>query len=158
MEAAVLYDLGSGRIPNSIILAGLGMGLIYQAVWLGPVGILVYFGGILLPVLILGILYYFRMIGAGDIKLLCVAGGFLGPAACFSCIVCSILLGGVISLILTVYYRNLLQRFLYFAAYMEEYARTKTWRSYLQNTESQARFCFSVPVFFSILCYIGGII
>lgn len=157
-EAAVLYDLSSGRIPNSMILAGLGMGLIYQTVWLGPAGILVYLGGVLLPLLLLGTLYYFRMIGAGDIKLLCVAGGFVGPAACFSCIVCSILLGGVISLILTLYYRNLLQRFLYFFEYMGEYTRTKTWCSYLQNTDSQARFCFSVPVFLSILCYIGGII
>ena len=157
-EAAVLYDLRSGRIPNGLILAGLGLGMIYQCCAAGAVGFVLCVGGMTLPLILLGFLYYFRMIGAGDIKLFCVLGGFMGPGMCFQCIVRAILAGGAISLVILLYHRNLYERVFHLIEYVSEYLETGVWRPYLSDVEEQDRFCFSVPVLFSILCYIGGIV
>jgi prepilin peptidase CpaA len=156
-EAAVLCDLSSGRIPNGLILAGLGLGVIYQYFSAGLMGLLLCLGGILLPLILMGPLYYFRMIGAGDIKLFCALGGFLGPGMCFRCIVWAVLAGGVMALALLCYHRNLTERIFYLIDYVTEYVQTGVWKPYLPGVGRQARFCFSIPVLFSILCYIGGI-
>ena len=157
-EAAVLCDLSNGRIPNELVLGGLGMGLIYQAVLSGLMGVVLCFGGILLPVLLFGPLYYFRMIGAGDIKLMGVVGAFVGPAACFSCILWSLIAGGIISLMLVLYHHNFILRIFSFTEYVGEYMRTGVWKAYLDRVDERGRFCFSIPVLVSVLCYIGGII
>ena len=78
--AAMLADLKTGKVPNGLIVAGVAMGVSYQVLSEGVAGVLVFAGGLLLPLLLMGGLFYFRMAGAGDIKLLCVTGGFLGPA------------------------------------------------------------------------------
>ena len=113
--AAVLSDLGSERIPNGIIAAGLACGILYQIFTNGITGIVLYLGGVVLPILIFGAFYYFRMIGAGDIKLLCMAGGFFGPSGCFVCVKWSIFLGGLISLAIMLRRHNIEERLMYFA-------------------------------------------
>jgi prepilin peptidase CpaA len=156
--AAVLFDLKSGKIPNGLIFTGLLWGAAYQLSVQGPVGGILFLGGAALPILLLGILYYFRMIGAGDIKLLCVTGGFLGPAACVSCMAAAILAGGVISLVIMLRNHNLSQRLLFFSDYIYHYSKERQWNSYLEKTSEADRFCFSVPILLSILSYLGGLI
>ena len=158
VQAAVLCDLDRGRIPNGLILAGLGMGFIWQSVSDGIAGIALFLGGIFLPAAIFGPLYCFRMIGAGDIKLMSVIGAFLGPAECFSCMVCSVLAGGVLALGLVLYHRNLFQRICCFTDYVREDRDTGKWTPYLARADERARFCFSVPVLISVLGCIGGVI
>lgn len=155
--SAVLSDLRSGRIPNGLIAAGLVCGLFSQLFDRGMTGWITFLGGAFLPVLILGILYYFRMIGAGDIKMICMAGGFMGPADCFSCIVWSVLFGGAISAAVMIYRRNVIRRLLYFAEYLMRYTETGRWNPYLAGVNDDAKFCFSIPILLGIICYIGGI-
>lgn len=156
--AAVLYDVYSGRIPNGIIATGILWGAAYQVFAGGTAGLILFLGGVILPVLLLGVFYYFRMIGAGDVKLLCVAGGFLGPSGCFSCITAAVLFGGVISLVLIVRRRNLSRRLGCLSDYINEYSKGKRWIPYLADVQEDAKFCFSVPVLLGILCCIGGIV
>lgn len=158
VQTAVLCDLDRGRIPNGLILAGLGMGFIFQAVSDGPAGMVLFLGGIFLPVLVFGPLYYFRMIGAGDIKLMSVVGAFLGPAACFSCMLWSVLTGGVLSFALVLRHHNLFSRMFCLADYVREYRQTGVWKPYLEQVDEHAKFCFSIPVLISVLGCIGGII
>ncbi len=153
---AVLSDLASGRIPNGIIAAGLACGILYQIFTNGVVGIILYLGGIVLPILIFGLFFYFRMIGAGDIKLLCMAGGFLGPSGCFACVKWSIFIGGIISLSIMLHRHNMEERLLFFAEYVSQYARERQWRPYISGAKEEAKFCFSVPILLGILCQIGG--
>lgn len=153
--AAVLADIRSGKIPNSMTGTGLVMGLAYQVLDKSGLGIPLYFGGVLLPVVLLGILYYFRMIGAGDIKLLCMIGGFLGPSGCFSCLSGAVLLGGVVSLAVIVIRGIGWERWIYLTGYISEYSRTGQWKSYMAGTKPEAGFCFSVPVLMSVLWYVG---
>ena len=150
-------DLTRKKIPNRLILAGYLSGLTFYIRICGIAGLIIFLAGILLPLLLLWTLYYFRMIGAGDIKLLSALGGLLGPTAGFYCILYSFLIGGCISAILIFHRRNLRHRLNYFFAYFREYSTTGTWKPYLDKTEKSSHLYLSVPVFFSILCHIGGV-
>ncbi|MCD7736214.1 MAG: prepilin peptidase [Lachnospiraceae bacterium] len=152
--SAVLCDLRSGRIPNAVIATGLMMGLVCQLFEKGTLGAILYLGGILFPVLLLGGLYYFRMIGAGDIKLLSVVGGFLGPAGVFSCIVRAVFTAAMFSIVIL--YRNHIfgKQISYFWNYVSDYSENGLWSPYLDGVDERAKFCFSLPVLIGILCCI----
>ncbi|MCD8336789.1 MAG: prepilin peptidase [Lachnospiraceae bacterium] len=149
---AVLCDLWKERIPNAVISVGLAMGLIYQLYAEGIAGMVLFLGGIMLPVLLFGALYFFRMMGAGDIKLLCVAGGFLGPTGVFFCIVRSIFIAAVISMLILYRNRMLESRLIYFWRYVTDFSATGRWKPYMSGVDEKAKFCFSVPVLIGILC------
>ncbi|MDO5344745.1 MAG: prepilin peptidase [Lachnospiraceae bacterium] len=153
---AVLWDLKYRKIPNGLIAAGLLCGLWQQVYESGSAGAGVYFSGILLPIVFPGILYYFRMIGAGDIKLLCVIGGYLGPKQVLWCIVYTFLFGGVISAVLIIKRKNLFKRFFYFKTYLSQFLETKQWRPYRIPGDEDGSFCFTIPVFFGVVCVLGG--
>lgn len=155
--AAVLCDLQSQRIPNGIIVTGMICGFCYQIWKEGSIGFILFAGGSLMPIMLFGILYYFRMIGAGDIKLLCVLGAFLGPCECVACMIAAVLVGGGISLILIFRRRLFTQRLYYLVEYISQYSTEKVWKPYLKEVGEEARFAFSVPVLVAVLCYIGGI-
>lgn len=90
--AAVVYDVTARRIPNRLVLAGLGLALVWQVVgpegnWTfdpdrpGATGVL---GAILAAAaMLLGFipLYALRIMGAGDVKLLAVVGAFFGASS-----------------------------------------------------------------------------
>lgn len=155
--AAVIWDIRKKKIPNILIAAGMGIACWFQVTELGVPGFWRFLGGSTLPLLLLAVLFYFRMFGAGDIKLFCVIGGFLGTKDLLSCMAVSFLMGAVISLILLIRRRNLKERLLYFFAYFGSFYRTRKWSPYRDGTERGAEFCFSIPVFLSVLFYIGGI-
>lgn len=153
---AVLCDLKTGRIPNGIITAGLACGALYQISEKGAVGIVLYLGGACLPILFLGVFFYFRMIGAGDVKLLCMAGAFFGPSGSFVVLKWSILFGGAASLVYMLRRGNMWERLLFFREYASQYSRSHSWRPYMSGVGESAKFCFSVPILAGILCQIGG--
>ena len=64
---AVFWDFYSGRIPNVLIGAGLLAALGWQWSANGPPGTGNFLAGALLPLLVLGVLHYFKMMGAGDL-------------------------------------------------------------------------------------------
>lgn len=155
--AAVLCDLQSQRIPNGVIFTGMTCGFCYQILQEGSIGFILFAGGCLMPILLFSVLYYFRMIGAGDIKLLCVLGAFLGPYECVVCMTAAVLVGGGISLVLICRRRLFMKRLSYLAEYISQYSNDKVWKPYLKEVGEEARFAFSVPVLVAVLCYIGGI-
>lgn len=154
--AAMLSDLETGKIPNSLIITGLSCALLYQLMEYGIIGILFFCGGCFLPLLLLGTLYYFRMIGAGDIKLLGMIGGYVGPEECLECMFLAIVFGGIISLIIMIRKKSLGKRLSYLGKYINDYTEYKEWKSYMSNVDTEAKFCFSIPVMLSILIYIGN--
>lgn len=154
--AAAFRDVKDGRIPNKMILVGLLTGFCVQTVENGILGILWFLGGAGLPVLLGAVLYYFRMTGGGDIKLLSMAGGFLGIRRAAVCIMVSLLAGAVFSILLIWKERNLIKRFRYFFAYVAERKETGKWKPYLDEPED-GRIHFSLAVLAAVLCYAGGV-
>ena len=51
---AMLADLKTGKIPNGLIAAGVAMGVCFQVLSERVAGILVFAGGLLLPLLLMG--------------------------------------------------------------------------------------------------------
>lgn len=153
---AVLWDIRKRKVPNILIAAGTGIACWFQLTEYGIVGFWRFLGGSTLPLLLLAVLFYFRMLGAGDIKLFCVIGGFLGIRDLVSCMAVSFLIGAFISIILLIRRRILKERLLYFFAYIGKFYRTRKWIPYREGTDKRAEFCLTIPVFLSVLLYIGG--
>lgn len=154
---AVFWDLWKDKIPNSLVIAGLGLGCCWQITAKGLYGILDFLGGAILPLLLLAVLFYFRMMGAGDIKLFAAIGSFVGMKTVLMCMMFSFLAGAVISIFL-IFRRGILRkRLTYFFAYFSNYYQTKNWIPYRNRMERECSIHFSLPVFISLMMYVGGI-
>ncbi len=77
IDMAVIYDIKTYRIPNKLNLVGCIFGLILGIIAYGFKGLLYSLTGILIPIVLLFVFYWFGVIGAGDIKLLAMIGSFL---------------------------------------------------------------------------------
>ena len=106
---------------------------------------------------ILGILFIFRMLGAGDIKLLSVIGSMIGPTKILNCISYSFLIGAVISAALMISSGIVCQRILYLLHYISVYFKTGKREPYYKSGMPLENFHFTVPIFLSALLYAGGV-
>lgn len=144
--AAVYCDLRMNKIPNALTVGGLILGAACQWSANGPPGLGEFALGAILPVIVLGALHYFRMLGAGDIKLLIAAGGFLGPEKSLKCIFLSFLCAALISAAVLIRHRILRCRLKYFFEYIQDYKKNRKWVPYIKRTEDPAYLHFSIPV------------
>lgn len=106
---AAWTDWRSLRIPNWITAPGLLAGLACSA-WAAPdagTGLLLGLGGAATGLLLLMPGYLLRVTGAGDVKLLAMAGAFLGPFATLKATLLVFIVGGVMALAWTAWRRSL---------------------------------------------------
>ena len=73
---AVIVDLRTSKIPNAIIVLGYVTGFLYQGICHGYYGIMQGVLGALFPLIVLFPVFVIRGLGAGDLKLLSLAGIF----------------------------------------------------------------------------------
>ena len=98
---AAVSDCRTRRIPNWLVLSGALYGVIYNTV-LPPTphdNILFPLAGLGLGLLLFLPLYLVRAMGAGDVKLLAMAGAFLGPGDTFYAALASMIVGGVLAIV-----------------------------------------------------------
>ena len=88
---AVWMDFREASVDNGWILFSFVTGFLIQITERGLKGGAIFLTGVAVPVILLGILFVFRMLGAGDIKLLCALGGIMGPRTVTECIFYSLL-------------------------------------------------------------------
>lgn len=99
LGAAVVSDFCFWRIPNQLILAGLISGIMSGIFHNGmAVGLRHSLTGGLLPLICLILLFRFKVIGGGDIKLLSLTGSFVGADIIYI-IFFSFIFGGILSVI-----------------------------------------------------------
>lgn len=96
---AAIYDLKSRRIPNRLVGAGLAAGLLLQALHPDGLGLAVAGGGALVGLAAFLPLYLLRAMAAGDVKLMAMAGAFLGPTGALGAVLGTFLAGGVLALV-----------------------------------------------------------
>ena len=72
-----VMDFGNGRISNRLIVSGLIWGLAFRLLGEGSAGAVHFLMNISIPVILLFLLFSLCILGAGDIKLFSIAGGFL---------------------------------------------------------------------------------
>ena len=154
---AVLMDLRRTKVDNEWILFSLCISLVAQLLGSGPGGAWKWSSGLLVPFLILGWLFAFRMLGAGDIKLLCAIGSMLGPGKILECIALSFLIGAAFSGAILISNGIFCQRFLYLFQYVSDFFQTGERKPYYKSGMPLENFHFTVPIFMSTLLYAGGV-
>ncbi|WP_057830567.1 A24 family peptidase [Colwellia sp. TT2012] len=101
--SALYFDLRYQRIPNKLCLAGLLAALALQAYisqWYG-LGQALLGAGLALALLLPA--FYFRFLGAGDVKLMIAVGALSGPTLLFWSLVYGIIFGTFTSLVLALH-------------------------------------------------------
>ncbi|WP_043458511.1 A24 family peptidase [Azohydromonas australica] len=107
--AASISDLRTRRVPNALVLYGAVLGLAFNALAPADVGLLpgrdpgvlaALLGGLTGLALFLP-LYVLRLMGAGDVKLLAMAGMWLGAQGVAHAALWSLAAGGVLALTVT---------------------------------------------------------
>lgn len=153
---SVVMDLCWMRVRNSWILCSLLIGLLYSFCQKGWYGIVFFFAGAGLPILLLGGLFYFRMIGAGDIKVFSAIGGIMGPVRVLWCMWYAFFAGAFIAAGILLLCGGFKQRFLYLAEYVRAYILTGRRKPYYREGTAIENFHFTIPIFMSVMLYAGG--
>jgi len=99
LGVASCIDLRERRIPNTLSIGGVAIGLtMSSAVW-GPSGLLLGICGLLLCLVCLLPFYLTGGMGAGDVKLMAAVGAFLGPLHGFLAVSLTLCAGAVLGLV-----------------------------------------------------------
>lgn len=116
----------------------------------------------MIPILLLFLLFYFKMLGAGDIKVFSVLGSFLGWGIVVRIGAISFVYGAIWSIVKLVYYRNAKQRLKYLMQYISTSLLLRKRTPYLIRGEQSKYYTvhFSVIILWAYLTYIlleGGV-
>ncbi|MFP4697744.1 MAG: prepilin peptidase [Eubacteriales bacterium] len=122
---SVCSDKKNYKIRNTYLVIGSTGGLIVNSINLGLVGFYKSILGFLFPMFCLMILFALHMIGAGDIKLFSTIGAIMGIRFIMLCMILSFVIGGIISLIILIFSKNLFVRIQYFINYFSKLIQTK---------------------------------
>lgn len=99
VSIAAVNDLATRRIPNRLLLAGLGGALVlYLASAERAALLLAALGGMLLGLAVFLPFYLIRGMAAGDVKMMAVVGFFTGPDAALQVAIITWCVGGVMAL------------------------------------------------------------
>ena len=98
LSAAVITDLRARIIPNALVLTGALSGILLAGLHPEGIGLLRALGGLALGLAIFLPMYLLRAMGAGDVKLMAMAGAFLGPASIAEAALWVLLTGGALAL------------------------------------------------------------
>ena len=97
LGVAAWFDIKARRIPNWLVLTGLIFSLGIQLLF-GTGGFFVWGLGILAGFGLFLPLYLVHAMGAGDVKLMAMVGGFLGPAGAAGVVLMTLVAGGVLAI------------------------------------------------------------
>lgn len=117
----VSKDLKSYKISNLIIVIGIPTGFIFQIYEFGSKGIISGLFGSILPILLLFLLFLFKVLGAGDVKLFSVIGSFYGASFVFQTIIIAFLFGGLLSIVHLIKSKQVIYRLQFLAEYIQTY-------------------------------------
>ena len=148
-------DLYCMRISNRWIFASLLAGFYICRMEEG-IGVTQFILGLLIPLLLLGWLFCFHMLGPGDIKLFCVLGGIMGPRSVMYCMGLAFLSGAFLSFAVLVSCGGFGERLRYLMDYLERCPRTGSIRPYYRKGGAWENIHFTVPIFMSVMLYAGG--
>jgi len=98
-------------------------------------------------------------LGSGDIRIFSVTSGFLSGRAAVRCLLISLLIAAMISLLRICIERNARERAAYLCSYLAGVCKNGYWSLYLSNLPDSGRRegYMACPVLFSVLLHAGGV-
>lgn len=155
---ACLFDYESRRIPNIIQFHIFSIGLLFSFWSAKLMGIVHYALTAAIVMLILFPVFRLGMIGAGDVKLLCLSAGFFIGVSVIWFIFYSFLLSGVVSMIHLFVKRTMKNRIGYLGGYVKS-IKTKGAHIYIDSREEKIKnsIAMSGPILLSAMLHWGGL-
>ena len=147
---AVGMDLRRMRISNRLILIGLLVSLVRRVFCEGVSGCFTWIVLISLPVILLYLLFLAGALGAGDIKLFSLIGGFIQLKELMLCIIVSFLFAAIISLVKMLYLGTFLSSMKYVVRYFYSILQGNI-ESYQPESMKNGRIHFSVAILFGLI-------
>jgi len=159
MITACGYDYCRRKIPNGLLIVVFLAGMGYRLQRDGPPGILLYLGQTAIAIALLYPLFKIGTVGAGDVKLLGAAAGYLPFQKIFLYFFVSLLAAAIISLGKLAANKNFRERLGVLTGYLKDIAKTGTLRPYSKadRDERAVSVCLSGPMLLSLLLYLGGV-
>lgn len=157
-----LTDLKTDRVPNALVVFGIVIGVL-GSLWLGS-DIRYVAVSVLLAFLLLYPLFKIGALGAGDVKVFMMIGSFVRVKELLMILALSFVIGALCSLFKLLSEHNGRERIQYFLSYISEVARTRQWKIYGEYTTQdndqyrKNKIHFTIPVLFSVVLRIGGMI
>lgn len=151
----MINDCYNYKVNNKLLLTGTILAFVFQIYEQGGTGLISFSVGYLVPFLLLLLLFLCHMLGAGDIKVFCMLGGFYGWQVSVTCIIYSFIVGAVISIISIIIHPKLLLRFQYFVNYVYTCFIVKKVKPYLSSdTEKPAILHFTICIAIGFVVFI----
>lgn len=153
MAVAVYDDFSTGHIPNYLILSGSSVGIGIHVIKSGPGGVAYSLTGFILPFVLLFLLHILKMTGAGDVKLLMMAGTYIGASRILIAIVAAFVTAAAVSLILMIKYGIFFERLRYFTQYIYHIGTTRKIFPYydFKQKKKGETLHFSLYIFLGVL-------
>jgi prepilin peptidase CpaA len=107
---ALIFDIKFHKIPNWLTAGGMLVGILFHMVTGGIDGLIFSFLGLLVAGAIFLVLYVFKAIGAGDVKLFAGIGAIVGVQIALYMMMYSIIVAGLLGIIILLFTRTFLQK------------------------------------------------
>lgn len=159
LAGACVCDYRHGRIPNCLLALTAALGMAWRFWSGGPPGAISYVGEGALVIALLYPFFKIGALGAGDVKLLGVAAGYLPFDRVLYFLFFSMLVGAIISLYKVWRQGNYLCRWSRFWKYLADVAKAGALLPYLKREEEERRegVRMAGPVLAGLLLYLGGV-
>ena len=142
---ACCMDIKQRRISNRLILIGLCIAIVRRCMLKGIIGIVEVLFLSSFPVILLYLLFLAGILGAGDIKLFSLIGGFLNFRQLVMCIVYAFIAAAVFSLGKMLMYGNLKSGLRHGIQYLFQISNGCK-KAYQAESKKEHYICFSIPV------------
>lgn len=154
---ATLFDIHGGKIPNALFPAFMAK-MICDCIFLQEGLRLIRFTVLAGMILIcLFPLFRFRMMGAGDIKLLACIGGCIGFRQALEFLFATFLCGAGIAILFICSGIGLFGRLKKVFHYFENAKDIRDFPAYMEAWQEIGSFHFTIPIFMSVLLWVGGV-
>lgn len=114
---AFYTDVRHKKLPNWLTVSGMLVGVIFHLITAGVDGLIFSFLGLLVGGGIFLLLYLFKTIGAGDVKLFAAIGAIVGVKMVLYIMMYSIIFAGMLSVIILLFTRMFLSKLLQVALF-----------------------------------------
>jgi prepilin peptidase CpaA len=154
---AVISDLVRGTIPNIFCIGGAAAGFLVNVILFRGFGVKRSLVGCLVPLVVGFALFYFRMIGAGDVKEVAALGAICGYGI-LELVMVALLFGAGISIVILWTKGIFFERMHYAANWVMRLIQTGEREPYRRYENAPENFHFSIPILLAVLFYAGGVI